>query len=162
MQKNKVEKQRTPENGTVVQCEHLHPRGHAHTMINPLSSKDYKRSNRYYTLNDSFIDNDVIALNLLRGNDQEASLDLNVSFRSQKDLFSKNQSEISFQYITTYHPHPQCLKNSVHTLKTHTTTTTQIVHNHPYDLTPHLPYLLTTINVDPNQFFHITAQPKNQ
>ena len=64
--------------------------GPPQTMINPLSSKDYKRTNWSYTLKDSFLDNVVVALNLLRESNQRAPLNLKVSSRNQKDLFSKN------------------------------------------------------------------------
>ena len=91
MQENNAENQNTTEDGIAVQCAHLHPRGHAQTMINPPSLKDYKRTKRFYTLNDSLLDNVIVSLNLLRGYDQRAPLNLKVSSRNQMDHLTKNK-----------------------------------------------------------------------
>ena len=96
MQENNIENQKTTEDGIVVRCAHLHQQGHAQTIINPPSLKDYKMTKRSYTLNDSLLDNVIISLNLLRGYDQWAPLNLKVSSRNQKYLLLKNQIEMIF------------------------------------------------------------------
>ena len=164
MQENNAEKQRRPKNDIAVQCARLHLRGHAQTMINPLSLKDYKRPNRYYTLNDSLLDSVIVVLNLLRGYDQRAPFDLKVSSQNQNGSSHQElDSTKSSQYITPLITlsYSVAISEFTHTCLPAINSLSQITPESSSTLLPHLPYSFTTINKDLYQFSHITTQPNH-